>query len=78
MRLKTVITKLLQSFTKVYLKVGQVLQSTSALQSVTEVDYKVRWVLQSASITMFDRLLLQSVAGITKGDTLSQFETKHL
>ena len=61
---KTVITKLLQSVTKVYYKVRQVLQSTSGITKCN------RLLLHSASgITKCDRLLLQSVSGITKCDS---------
>ena len=61
---KTVISKLLQSVTEVYYKVGQVLQSGSG---ITKCD---RMLLQSASgITKCDRMLLQSVSGITKCDS---------
>ena len=57
MREKIVITKLLQSVTKVYYKVCQVLQSVTkvyckvchVLQSVTGYYYKVRQLLQSAT-----------------------------
>ena len=44
MRLKAVITKLLQCVTEGYYKVRQV------LQSVTDCYYKVRQVLQSATV----------------------------
>ena len=64
MRQKTVITRSLQSVTKAYYKVRQVLQSPSG---ITKYD---RLLLQSASgITKCDRLLLQSAAGITKCDS---------
>ena len=62
---KQFITKLLQSVTKVYYKVSQVLQRTSG---ITKCD---RLLIKNASgITKYDRLLLQNApAVITKCDS---------